>query len=152
MGSCPTSLPCPTSSSFVSFRQASGDTRRTNSCRHRLEKVDGLPAGTGGASSGVTVRTGGARVSFHLVGVTHGNSLGGSAKSEPVAAGKRVSYRRYGVTEWYVNGPLGLEQGFTLAKRPGGSGDWLTVTESLTGPLQARSSVQAIEFAGGRGR
>ncbi len=35
----------------------------------------------------------------------------------PRVAGNRVSYERRGVTEFYVNGPSGLEQGFTL-RRP----------------------------------
>src|SRR5262249_2956786 len=32
--------------------------------------------------------------------------------------GNRVESARAEVTEWYVNGPLGIEQGFTLAARP----------------------------------
>src|SRR5262249_50743123 len=34
--------------------------------------------------------------------------------SAPIAESDRVEYRRGDVREWYVNGPLGLEQGFTL--------------------------------------
>jgi len=30
----------------------------------------------------------------------------------------RIEYRRGDVIEWYVNGPLGLEQGFTLERAP----------------------------------
>ncbi|MGK3986771.1 hypothetical protein WME99_27235 [Sorangium sp. So ce136] len=40
------------------------------------------------------------------------------AAAEPEARGHRIEYRRAGLTEWYVNGPLGLEQGFTLPARP----------------------------------
>ena len=40
----------------------------------------------------------------------------------PAARGSRVSYRRGGLVEWYRNGPLGLEQGFTIRHRPAGSG------------------------------
>ncbi|MDM8556366.1 FG-GAP repeat protein [Desulfococcaceae bacterium HSG7] len=29
-----------------------------------------------------------------------------------------MEYRRGDVTEWYVNGPMGMQQGFTLEKRP----------------------------------
>jgi len=36
----------------------------------------------------------------------------------PVIAGQRVEYRRGNLTEWYLNGPLGVEQGFTLASPP----------------------------------
>lgn len=38
------------------------------------------------------------------------------------ATGNRVHVVRAGLTEWFVNGPLGLEQGFELAARPDGEG------------------------------
>ncbi|MHB8647617.1 MAG: FG-GAP repeat protein, partial [Thermomicrobiales bacterium] len=38
----------------------------------------------------------------------------------PVTSGQRIEYRRGNVTEWYINGPLGLEQGFTLSSPPAG--------------------------------
>src|SRR5690606_38239229 len=34
----------------------------------------------------------------------------------------RVEIRRPGLVEWFVNGPEGLEQGFTIAERPVGEG------------------------------
>lgn len=37
---------------------------------------------------------------------------------QPSAQGNRVDYRREGLSEWYLSGPLGLEQGFTLATPP----------------------------------
>ena len=40
-------------------------------------------------------------------------------KVPPQARGTRVEYPRAGLTEWYVNGPLGIEQGFTVARDPG---------------------------------
>ena len=36
----------------------------------------------------------------------------------PEASSNRVEYHRGVLTEWYVNGPLGLEQGFRLSERP----------------------------------
>ncbi|WP_181918785.1 FG-GAP repeat protein [Wenzhouxiangella sediminis] len=39
---------------------------------------------------------------------------------EPVADGNRMSYRRGSLTEWYVNAPGGLEQGFTIDDGPAG--------------------------------
>jgi hypothetical protein len=44
------------------------------------------------------------------------------ASAEPIARKNRVEYCREELTEWYVNGPFGLEQGFTLESRLGGSG------------------------------
>lgn len=40
------------------------------------------------------------------------------AAVEPQTRRNRAEYVRPAVTEWYVNGPLGLEQGFTLAQPP----------------------------------
>jgi len=40
------------------------------------------------------------------------------ARVEPTAAANRIVYRRGAFEEWYVNGPLGLEQGFTVADPP----------------------------------
>ena len=36
----------------------------------------------------------------------------------PLADANRVEYRRGSLTEWYVNGPLGIEQGFTISQPP----------------------------------
>lgn len=40
----------------------------------------------------------------------------------PFAVENRVEYRREHVVEWYINGPLGIQQGFTVAERLAGSG------------------------------
>lgn len=52
--------------------------------------------------------------------VTAGGSIPIAAVA-PISNGARVEYRRDGITEWYVNGPRGLEQGFTLDSAPGGA-------------------------------
>jgi hypothetical protein len=41
------------------------------------------------------------------------------------------------MTEWWVNGPLGLEQGFTVARAPQGDGP-LTLLLTLSGELSPR--------------
>ncbi len=40
-----------------------------------------------------------------------------------VAQGNRVEIQRSGITEWYMNKPQGLEQGFDIRKRPEGNGE-----------------------------
>ena len=48
-------------------------------------------------------------------------------------------FDRGGVQEWYANGPLGLEQGFTLPRRPsGGGGGPLTLALGLPAGTRAR--------------
>ena len=51
--------------------------------------------------------------------------------------GNRVEYARPGLTEWYLSGPLGLEQGFTLSQRPAGDGP-LVITVGFGDRLEPR--------------
>jgi hypothetical protein len=51
----------------------------------------------------------------------------------------RVVYASDGVSEWFANGPLGLEQGFTLVHRPAGNGP-LTISQTLSGNTLPRLS------------
>jgi hypothetical protein len=68
----------------------------------------------------------------------YGDALHPLKAVAPNANANRVEYRRGGVAEWYENGPLGLEQGFTLAHRPGkANGQPLTVALALSGDLAA---------------
>jgi len=53
----------------------------------------------------------------------------------PHAEANRVEFRRGGLTEWYVNGPFGLEQGFTFPRAPGRQNGPLTLTFFLSGNL-----------------
>ncbi|MDP2989671.1 MAG: hypothetical protein Q8O57_03795, partial [Kiritimatiellota bacterium] len=41
-----------------------------------------------------------------------------SSAVRPFVSANRVEYRRGALTEWYVNGPLGLQQGFTVTAPP----------------------------------
>ncbi|MDC3961738.1 hypothetical protein KEG38_48415 [Polyangium jinanense] len=56
--------------------------------------------------------------------------------AEPAAEGNRVRYEHDGLEEWYVNGPLGLEQGFVLRAAPACAGTKVVAIE-LGGDLQA---------------
>jgi hypothetical protein len=87
------------------------------------------------AGVGVSVGAGELRLALRQVGRdTHGQRLD---EVEPrVVAPNRTVYQRPGVSEWYANGPLGLEQGFTLRHRPTGRGE-LTFTVGLAGALAA---------------
>src|SRR5437899_3792333 len=68
------------------------------------------------------------------------SARGGSATSEaPSVSANRVTYRRGTLSEWYLNGPLGLEQGFTVARAPAAHGrTTLTLSLALTGNARAR--------------
>src|SRR5271166_5718426 len=78
------------------------------------------------ASSGASVRAGAIRLRLGTPAVGFGASPRALAAADPTARANRVAYQLGGVTEWYRNGPLGLEQGFTIARAP---------SESATAPL-----------------
>src|SRR5262245_20763317 len=63
---------------------------------------------------GVDFRHGVSHWAMALRAYGSGDTLRDVVPVTPTAAVNRVEYRRVGLTEWYVNGPLGLEQGFTL--------------------------------------
>jgi hypothetical protein len=87
---------------------------------------------------GVQVRTGMAHWGMQLKGYGYGSASIAAAAAAPHATANRVEYRRGTMTEWYVNGPLGLEQGFTLTAPPTkGVGTPLTLTLDLSGDISA---------------
>jgi hypothetical protein len=92
--------------------------------------------------SGVQVSSGKLLVGLSLRGVGYGRSLKAVGAVVPSAKSNRVTYARVGLSEWYLNGPLGLEQGFTIAKAPAGDAKApLTLSMSLSG--NARESLAA---------
>jgi hypothetical protein len=85
------------------------------------------------SAAGVTVSSGATRVRFSLRGWGRGTVLRPLARTVPVVRGNRVVYARAGVSEWWANGPLGLEQGFAVPARPTGAAGLLTLSLSLSG-------------------
>ncbi len=90
-------------------------------------------------SSGVSVSTGPAHVGLRLSAVGDGSALEPVAHVAPHARGNRVLYSHPGVGEWYANGPLGIEQGFTVSRAPAGrAGGPLTLSMALSGNTHPR--------------
>ena len=69
-------------------------------------------------SAGVEMRSGNAVWKLALRNYGYGDGLQPATTAIPLASSNRVEYHHEILTEWYVNGPLGLEQGFTLRQRP----------------------------------
>jgi hypothetical protein len=90
--------------------------------RVRFARADVL-LGAGAASLGISVQ-----------GLADGDGSQTPAVVLAHAAGNRVLYTGSGLSEWFANGPLGLEQGFTVERAPAGraSGS-LTLSLALTG-------------------
>jgi FG-GAP repeat len=88
--------------------------------------------------SGVSVRSGSTVVGLGLLAVGYGSTLAPLARVAPSAHANRVLYRRPGLDEWYANGPLGLEQGFTVSRAPSGHTDGpLTLSMLLSSNVKA---------------
>ena len=86
----------------------------------------------------VSFRSGANHWGMSLLGYGYGDNLRDASTVAPHADANRIEYRRDGLTEWYVNGPLGIEQGFTLTRSPGKSqGMPLTFDLALSGELTA---------------
>ena len=106
-----------------------GGFRATNPAQHLSSSF---------TSVGVSVTSGATRVGFSLRAIGYGSALRSVAAVAPRARGNRVVYAHAGVTESYANGPLGLEQGFTLAHAPAGSpAGPLTLSIALSANAQA---------------
>jgi uncharacterized repeat protein (TIGR01451 family) len=92
--------------------------------------------------AGIEVRAGTATWRFALRGYGYGDDLLAAAAIAPRASANRVEYHRGSLTEWYVNGPMGLEQGFTLADPPARTRDEpLTLAFAVAGTLTASSDL-----------
>jgi hypothetical protein len=89
-------------------------------------------------TSGVQIRSEQAQWQMHFLGYGRENAMTTSANVAPRSHLNRVEYRRGSMTEWYVNGPLGLEQGFTINRQLARAGNQpLTVALSISGNLAA---------------
>ncbi|TML00246.1 MAG: hypothetical protein E6G34_01790 [Actinobacteria bacterium] len=97
------------------------------------------------ARAGALVSSGGVRLRMRPATIAGqaASAGGGSATGEaPSVSANRVTYRRGTLSEWYLNGPLGLEQGFTVARAPAAHGPTtLTLSLALTGNAHARLSL-----------
>jgi hypothetical protein len=104
------------------------------------------------STAGMSVRSGEVLAGMRLAGYGYGARLASAAEGAPITRANRVVYRDGSLDEWYANGPLGLEQGFTLNARPAGLGAGpLTLGLSLSGNARAVLSPRqnAVTFSVG---
>ena len=103
---------------------------------------------------GVAVRSGESSWKLKVTGYGHGNTLKAVSAASPTVDANRVQYNRAELTEWYVNGPMGLEQGFSFDRRPANLGRGpLTVALELGGNLETvQESDHALSVADRHGR
>jgi hypothetical protein len=105
--------------------------------------------------SGVALSSGPVRLALSLTAIGYGASLRPLGEVAPRVSGNRVRYARGDIEEWYINGPLGLEQGFTLARAPASKAPGpLTLSLALSGSghasLAPGGQSVTLGHAGGR--
>ena len=121
-----------------------GGALSAHNARQRLA-IDFTPAGVS-----VGTALGRARLSLRSVR-GDGRSLA-LAAARPAARANRVSYDRGAITEWYANGPLGLEQGFRVSRAVAPAARHtlaLSVALRLGRGWRARLSAGAVELLAG---
>ncbi|WP_168205823.1 MBG domain-containing protein [Geobacter sp. FeAm09] len=115
---------------------------RDNAAYHATKIVGGYQLKSVKQELAAQFRADGAVVSgwrLSLCGIGRGDERQALPSASPEAKANRVEYRRGDVTEWYVNGPLGLEQGFTLSRAPESRGaGTLSLALQLPDKMQAR--------------
>ena len=99
---------------------------------------------------GVNIDSSLGQLRLSLAAYGHRGALRAPRLAPPLVRTNRVTYRRGPLREWYVNGPLGLEQGFDLARAPIGGTGPLTLSLALSGNLTAQMEHGAVLFSGNR--
>ncbi|MGZ4332316.1 MAG: hypothetical protein ACXVXL_30505 [Solirubrobacteraceae bacterium] len=102
--------------------------------------------------AGVTVASGSASIQLSVAGFGRWSAQHAVGTTQPVARGNRVRYLHAGLDEWFANGPLGLEQGFTVARRPSHGIGPVVVSLSIAGNLHARRDGNEVVLSGAGSR
>lgn len=100
-------------------------------------------------SGAVAISSGGATLALRPSALGRPGAMSAVAAAAPQAGMAGVSYAHAGLREWYANGPLGLEQGFTVLARPRGANGPLTLSIAFAGSLRAALHGQVIRFSHG---
>jgi len=92
------------------------------------------------SEGGLAIQAGKLSWGLRLEAWGYGEELASAGRAAPQANAHRVEYRRSGLTEWYVNGPLGIEQGFTVPSPPKrtSTGEALTLRLAWTGEARVQ--------------
>jgi len=102
------------------------------------------------SAAGLHIQAGGAQWTLALQGVGYGDAAQAVNTVMPTAMDNRLEYTRDTLTEWFVNGPVGLEQGWTLTSPPAPrlnrEENGLMLALVLTGKARLDATGQAIEL------
>lgn len=95
---------------------------------------------------GVLLTGPGGSVSLSLTATGRSGAMRAVAPAFPTARANRVTYRHGPVAEWYAAGPFGVEQGFTITRRPTGGAGPLVLTTAVRGSLDVHRSGSGLVF------
>ncbi len=98
------------------------------------------------ADSGALLRVAGHTLELSLLAIGHGRQLAAVGQVAPAADGSHVVYHHRSVSESYRNGPYGLEQAFSVQRRPRGVAGPLTLALTLGGTLGPHAAAGQILF------
>jgi hypothetical protein len=105
-------------------------------------------------ADGLAVSAGSGEWRLRVTSWGRGTSQARATSGAVTASENRVGIERGGLEEWWVNGPLGLEQGWTVAAAPRHGKGPLTLTLVQSGRLKATAGVddRALTIADAAGR
>jgi IPT/TIG domain/FG-GAP repeat len=113
-----------------------GDSARSLSARNPAQQF-----GVRFQPSGAQIRAGALESRFSLRAAGYGGSMSSVASVKPSVDANRITYDHGLLSEWFVNGPAGLEQGFTVPRAPaGGTPAALTLSIAVSGNARASLS------------
>jgi hypothetical protein len=102
------------------------------------------------SGAGVRVRSGALSFGIRARAFGYGARLRRLPVIHPTARANQVRYQASGLAAWYVNGPLGIEQGFTLPAPPAArSRGRLSIVLAVTGHARVRRSAAGLSFTAG---
>ena len=122
---------------------------------HSVRHADGYQAEN--PAQGYTTTFGAEGITVSTEAWSWSMQIQGYDTTLPIAEANTTTYERDGLTEWYINGPVGLEQGFTLHEPAGRIatlelallGDLTpTLVDEQTMILQTASGVTALHYHG----
>ncbi len=104
----------------------------------RANERPSLPRSAVSSSRGPRIASDGLQMTPSIVGWGAGSRLLAAGAARPVVSLNLVAYAFAGARTWWSNGPLGLEQGFVVDRRPAG-GRALTVGVGVGGNARLRA-------------
>jgi hypothetical protein len=97
-------------------------------------------------ASGAALRVTKGTLGLSLTGLGRGLRLNPVAAVAPIAAANELLYRHGSISEFYRNGPYGLEQGFSVGHRPTAGEGSLVLALSVAGSLFPRRMGSQVLF------